>query len=267
MDTEITGYSLSRDWFDFTFENTSKVKPIHTAIYFFAIEHCNRLGWKSEFGFPTTMTMEALCIGSYNTYINALNEIIEWGFIKMVKKSLNQYSSNIIALSKYDKATDKALDKALTKHSTKRCRSTVQSTVQSVDSIIKQINNKQYNKEQLTRLGKCVSKELDSLEGDKDKTYRAFDHLVIYESEFNRINKEYSKSEIDDVLDAIQNYSKNQNYKNLNLTVRSWLKKRKENGQIKINPQNGKSENKNPGANLQSTTPKESEYCKPFDSE
>ena len=40
----MTGYELSRDWFDFCFENPDKVKPTHAALYFFAIEHCNRLG-------------------------------------------------------------------------------------------------------------------------------------------------------------------------------------------------------------------------------
>ena len=55
---ELTGYDLSRAWFDFCFENPDKICPNHTALYFFAIEHCNRLGWKKKFGLPTTMAME-----------------------------------------------------------------------------------------------------------------------------------------------------------------------------------------------------------------
>ena len=100
-------------------------------MYFFAIEHCNRLGWKAKFGFPTTMVMDAISIKSYNTFIKTLNDLIDYGFIKMVEKSKNQYSSNIIALSKICKANDKALDKAIIKHSTKQS----ESTVQSIDSI------------------------------------------------------------------------------------------------------------------------------------
>lgn len=100
-------------------------------MYFFAIEHCNRLGWKEKFGFPTSMVMDAISIKSYNTFIKTLNELVETGFITMVEKSKNQYSSNIIALSKNDKANNKALDKAMIKHSTKQ----VESTVQSIDSI------------------------------------------------------------------------------------------------------------------------------------
>ena len=130
-------FELSRNWFDFSFHNPDKVKPNHTAIYFFAIEHCNRLGGKEKFGFPTTMVMEALGIKSYNTYIDSFNDLVMWGFFKLIEKSKNQYSANIIALSK----NDKALDKAMIKHTSKQS----ESTIQSIDSINKQetINNKQ----------------------------------------------------------------------------------------------------------------------------
>lgn len=130
-------YSLIRNWFNFCFDNPDKIKPNHTAIYVFAIEHCNRLGWKQKFGLPTTMVMEAIGIKSYNTYIKSFNELVEWGFIDLVEKSKNQYSSNIIALSNFDKALDSALDKALIKHMIKQR----ESTEQSIDSIDIQYNN------------------------------------------------------------------------------------------------------------------------------
>ena len=131
----MNGYELSRNWFDWCFENPEKINPNHSALYFFCIEHCNRLGWKEKFGLPTTMAKEAIGIRSYNTYIKTLNELVEFGFIKMIEKSKNQFSSNIIALSNFDKA--------LIKHKTKQR----ESTQQSIDSIDKQltINNKQNN--------------------------------------------------------------------------------------------------------------------------
>jgi hypothetical protein len=124
-------FKLSRTWFDWCFENPEKIKPNHSALYFFCIEHCNRLGWKEKFGLPTTMAKEAIGISSYNTYINTLNDLIDWGFIKLIEKSKNQYSSNIIAISKFNKALDKALDKALIKHSIKH----VSKQSESIDSI------------------------------------------------------------------------------------------------------------------------------------
>ena len=130
----MNGYELSRNWFDWCFENPEKISPNHSALYFFCIEHCNRLGWKEKFGLPTTMAKEAIGIRSYNTYIKTLNELVEFGFIKMIEKSKNQFSSNIIALSNFDKAVNKALDKALIKHKTKQR--------ESIDSIDKQETTK-----------------------------------------------------------------------------------------------------------------------------
>lgn len=142
----MNGYNLSRMWFDFAFENPELIKPTHAALYFFAIEHCNRLGWKSKFGLPSAMAMEAIGVKSYRTYKDTLSDLIDWGFLEMVQKSSNQYSSNIIAIVKNtkanaeanDEADTKALDKALQKHRRKHCRSTGESIV----SIDKQINNR-----------------------------------------------------------------------------------------------------------------------------
>jgi hypothetical protein len=140
----MNGYELSRVWFNFCFDNPEKIKPNHTALYFFCVEHCNRLGWKSKFGLPTTMAKEAIGIRSYNTYINTLNDLVEWGFIEMIERSKNQYSSNIIALSKFDKALDEALDRAFIKHGTKQG----ESTGQSIDSIDKPLTTNLEQEEQ-----------------------------------------------------------------------------------------------------------------------
>lgn len=135
----INGYELSRNFWDWSFSNPEKVKPIHSAIYFFAVEHCNRLGWKDKFGFPSQMVMEAIGVKNWRTYSAGLSDLVDFGFIKMVETSRNQYSSNIIAIVNFTKANTKALDKALSKHSTKHSQGTV-----SID--------KQYNKEQINNI-------------------------------------------------------------------------------------------------------------------
>jgi hypothetical protein len=222
--TEINGYALSRIWFDFCFENPEKIKPNHTALYFFAIEHCNRLGWKQKFGFPTTMVMEAIGIKSYNTYVNTLQDLVDFGFIKMIERSKNQYSANIIALSKFDKALDKALDKAFIKHDTKQS--------ESIDSI-----NKQLTKETIELISNnydFVNKNLKKwfivagiIKGSKKElnTYRKFKHLSLSIKDFNNLNVKYTKEQIDDILDSIENYSKNKNYTSLYITAGKWLKR------------------------------------------
>lgn len=139
----MTGYELSRAWFDFCFENPEKINPNHTAIYFFAIEHCNRLGWKKKFGFPSQMTMDALGIKKHQTYIKYFNDIVDWGGFTLIQKSRNQYSSNIISINAMPE-NGKALDKALINHRAKQ----TQSNGQSNSSIDKQDNNKQDNNKQ-----------------------------------------------------------------------------------------------------------------------
>jgi len=114
----VNGYSLSRNWFNFCFANPEKIKPRHTALYFFAIEHCNRLGWKEKYNLPAGMTMESIGISSYNTYSATLRDLIEWKFIIMVKKSKNQYSANTISLAHY-KSHSKSLDHAIIRHKAK----------------------------------------------------------------------------------------------------------------------------------------------------
>lgn len=133
----LSGYQLSRIWFDWCFENPERINPNHSALFFFCIEHCNRLGWKEKFGLPTTMAKEALGIKSYATYIKTLLDLVDFGFIILVERSRNQYSANIIALSKNVKALDKALDKAIVKHTRKQ----VQSTHESTDSINKPLTS------------------------------------------------------------------------------------------------------------------------------
>lgn len=145
MGNKLTGYELSRQIFDFSFDNPEKIRPPHMAIYFFAIEHCNRLGWKEKFGFPTQMAMEAVGIKNWRTYNSAFSDLVEWGFINLIEKSKNQYSSCVISLCKKynsnEEASTKSLDKALQKHGQKQSNSTV--------VIDKQLNKEQENKEPL----------------------------------------------------------------------------------------------------------------------
>lgn len=152
----MNGYNLLRNWYNFKFENPSKVKAIHSDMYCYLIDLWNRLGQKNEFGLPTSVTMEALQIGSFNTYKKTFDDLVNFGFIILIKESKNQYQSRIIAISKNDEATDKALDKA---H--------IKATDKALDTIIKQRtnNNKQDNNKEINNnfiewFNKMINKHL-----------------------------------------------------------------------------------------------------------
>lgn len=195
--SDLKGYDLSRTFFNWCFENPEKVNPNHIAMYFFIVEHCNRLGWKEKFGLPTTMVKDAIGIRNYRTYINTLNDLVNFGFIKMLEKSKNQYSSNIIAIVKNTKAPAKALDKALQKHSQKQGK--------SIDSIDKQETN------------------------NKELIYKTVKHLSLSVEEFDKLIKlTYTKEEIDDILDSISTYDKFDEYKSLYRAAKTWLKNNRE---------------------------------------
>ena len=137
MKQELNGYDMSRNFFDWCYENPDKINPSHIALYFFIIEHCNRLGWKDKFGLPTQMAMDAIGIKNWRTYKKAFDDLVEFGFIEVVQKSKNQYSANVIAIVKNTKANTKAYTKALQKHIQKHSSSTYSSTAH----IFKPINN------------------------------------------------------------------------------------------------------------------------------
>mgnify|MGYP000064821938 CR=1 FL=1 len=119
----MNGYELSKAYWDFAFENPEKISPSHAAIYFFAIEVCNRLSWKSKFGLPTAYAMDVLGIAKHSTYSKYLNDLVEWGFITMHQKSKNQYTANVISLSFALPKKGKAMGKAMVEQGAKRVAS------------------------------------------------------------------------------------------------------------------------------------------------
>ena len=60
---------------------------------------------------------------------------------------------------------------------------------------------------------------------ERKDIYRSFAHLSISEKEFKKLEVEYTKQQIENVLDAIENFKNNTKYKSLYLTSKNWLKK------------------------------------------
>ena len=145
---ELNGYSLSRRWFDFAFENPDMVTPTHTALYFWFAELNNRMGWADKFAAPASYGMSALGIKHHSTYKKAFDDLVTWGFVKIIEKSRNQYTANIIslksAMSNFSEAHSEALSKALAIYINKKPR-TLKHSVEKLDpvpEIISYLNEK-----------------------------------------------------------------------------------------------------------------------------
>lgn len=127
----VTQFELSRQYWDFAYDNPELVTATHAALYFYAIEVCNRLGWKDKFGLPSENSMSALGIKNHHTYNRYFNDLVKWGFFKLIEKSKNQHSANIIAMPKNNTplgiAPSKALDRTIISHD-KNCHCTPHGT-------------------------------------------------------------------------------------------------------------------------------------------
>lgn len=92
----MNSYELSRKWYEFCGQNSDKINPSYHALYFWIIEKANRLRWPDSFALPTDEAMHYLGISSYKTYTKIFEGLSEFGFIEIVSRSKNQYTSNRI---------------------------------------------------------------------------------------------------------------------------------------------------------------------------
>jgi hypothetical protein len=70
---------------------------------------------------------------------------------------------------------------------------------------------------------KADNKNDNDNDNNKENIYRAFKHLSISVDEFNKLCIDYTKQQVDDILDQIENYSQNKKFSSLYLTAKNWL--------------------------------------------
>ncbi len=86
-----------------------------------------------------------------------------------------------------------------------------------------EITNEQPTSNQRVTTNKNVNKE----KNNKEKNiYRQFKHLSLTLDEFEKLKVNYTKEQIDLILDSIENYAQNKKYNSLYLTSLNWLKEK-----------------------------------------
>jgi len=103
---KLNGYTLTKAWFNFAFNNPEVFNTTDHALYFWVMDCANRNGWKSKFSFAASTAMEVLSISHYNTYKKAFDKLVLHGFISVVRKSPNHHQATIISISQNDIVSD-----------------------------------------------------------------------------------------------------------------------------------------------------------------
>lgn len=248
-----TGYSLSRNYFEWVFDNPEKGDVAMTALYFFIIDEFNRSGWKNKIAIYTERCMAGMGCKSPKTYRKAFQQLIECGFITVVTKSKNQYQANIISLG--ERSSDSAEVCAEAKNTQPNNQSDFAEVCAEVCAEAK-------NTEALTPFLNHMNNKTIK-ENNKDIEQASFSHYEIIDvvdvnqcayypfvefqnwikenapnvatmkepftrDQFESITSEYDIKDIKEILEAMHNYKplKSKNI-SANLTARNWLKRDK----------------------------------------
>jgi hypothetical protein len=71
----------------------------------------------------------------------------------------------------------------------------------------------------------------------EENIYRKFSHLSISFDEFNKLCIDYTKQQVDDILDQIENYSQNKKFSSLYLTAKNWLNRNQPKQTEEVSPE------------------------------
>lgn len=206
--------------------------PIEICLYFYLLKVANMLRWKNPFNRNSSKILSDLGI-SRSASENSRLRLKKFGIIdfKSINGSANIEFTIIDISKKYALPNDECSDDSNAGHNAG--------------------HNAGYNAGRQTGKsgGEAASTEGGNKAGNKvlninktktilnKNTYRAFAHLALLEDEFlELVEMGFSKNEIDDVLDGIENYKGNKKYDSLFLSAKAWLKKGKGSAQKEITP-------------------------------
>jgi hypothetical protein len=168
------------------------------ATYFALLNYCNNLNWLNPFVCHFEYVCQTASI-SKNTFYACMETLHNQKLIEYTKGIKNSKKPKVFILNLENKTKNK--------------------------TGIKLRTEEEQNKEQKGNLNKLLNNETNKPINNRE-IYKFFSHLSISVEEVHKLNLAgYTKQQIDDVLESIENYKKNTSYVSLYYTAKKWLQK------------------------------------------
>ena len=135
-------FDLFNGFWKWASENNDKNTPNITAMYFYLVHLNNELNWIDTFTITSTQTMHYMGIGAFKTYKDTLDKLEQYGLIRIVQRSSNQFTCTRVGMVKLLKAKLIADAKQSKKHLPKQMQSNVENTSHIHKTLIDLQNSK-----------------------------------------------------------------------------------------------------------------------------
>lgn len=216
----MTEFDFTHKFFDWALQNRSELKPTVSALYFYLIMVCKKLGYRNEFSISAKECMEGMGVSSYKTYRAAFETLVNNGFVQVVTKSFNQHQANIIHLCGSELIAKGKEDKPIAHTPQPKAPPTppvAEETTASRQGDLFGFEDKPQAPPPLT--------DEQRKKADKAKKYKYGEFVTLTRDEYAKLCAEYSEDGAKRMIEILDNYkgSKGRKYKSDYRAILNWV--------------------------------------------